>query len=175
VPPGLQSVAAVSARSKQMMSREQLIEQLASARIHQQRADSALESWGMRAKAPVLGQDIDDYRCDLAIQSKRILPESNKYAQIQYRRLMRNSRLGFDNVEKELYAEVAKLGHSNDSVPEGQLRMVESRTDNGMTVRSFLGRNFIHDLKAPVRRVVSITDQNTGHRYKFIRGGGMWF
>jgi hypothetical protein len=159
-----------------MMSREELLQQQASARIYQQIADSALESWGMRAKAPVLGQDIDDYRCDLAIQSKRILPENNKYAQIQYRRLMRDSRLGFDNVEKELYAEVAKLGHSNDSVPEGQLRMVESRTDNGMTVRSFLGsRSFIHDLKAPVRRVVSITDHNTGHRYRFIRGGGVWF
>jgi hypothetical protein len=69
------------------MSREQLLHAHASARVFQARFDSAFEPWGMRAKAPVIGEDVNDYRRDLAVQGKRLLPENHKLRAVQYRAL----------------------------------------------------------------------------------------
>lgn len=60
------------------MTREQLLQVQASARVYQTRADEAFEPWGMRAPAPVLGEDPDDYRRKLMILAKNQLPESHE-------------------------------------------------------------------------------------------------
>src|SRR6516225_8853950 len=52
------------------MTREQLLQVQASARVYQTRADEAFEPWGMRAPAPVLGEDPDDYRRKLMSLAK---------------------------------------------------------------------------------------------------------
>jgi hypothetical protein len=41
------------------MTREQILQSHASARVYQARFDSAFEPWGMRAKAPVIGEDVN--------------------------------------------------------------------------------------------------------------------
>jgi hypothetical protein len=64
------------------MSREQYLRQQASARVFQERADSAFEPWGVRAPAPTLGEDVGDYRRKLAIQAKRLLPDDHELRQV---------------------------------------------------------------------------------------------
>jgi hypothetical protein len=69
------------------MTREQILQMHASARVYQQRFDSAFEPWGMRAKSPVIGEDVNEYRRSLAVQGKRLLPENHKLRAVQYRAL----------------------------------------------------------------------------------------
>ena len=69
------------------MTREQLLQAQASARVFQERADDALSPWDIRAPAPVLGQDVREYRRDLAVKLKRMLPEEHELRKVQYRRL----------------------------------------------------------------------------------------
>jgi hypothetical protein len=58
-------------------------------------------------------------------------------------------------MEPSLLKAVAAAGKRNDSVPWGEpLREIHERGENGEHVIRFLGeRSFIHDMKAPVRRV----------------------
>jgi hypothetical protein len=75
-------------RTKAMpMTREQLLQVQASARVFQGRADQAFEPWGMRAPAPVLGEDPDDYRRKLMILAKNQLPESLELRKITVKRI----------------------------------------------------------------------------------------
>jgi hypothetical protein len=57
----------------------------------QERADEALEPWGMRAPAPVLGCDPDEYRRDLLIKAKKPIPGNNRLRHVQVRQLPREA------------------------------------------------------------------------------------
>jgi hypothetical protein len=141
----------------------------ASARVYQERYDNAFQSWGVRAKGPVLGEDIDTYRRDLAVQAKKLLPDDHKYRKVQYRSMRADA---FEVMEPQLLKAVAEAGNRNDSVPLGApLREVHEKGPNGEHVIKFLGqRHFIHDFKSPVRYVTSFTT-NQG-RWMSNRG---WF
>jgi hypothetical protein len=111
----------------------------------------------MRARGPTLGEDIDDYRRDLAVQGKKLLPDDDKYRRVQYRRL---DNVAFEAVEPDLLKRITEYGRSNDSAPaNGPLReIVEANPDNGQKMVRFLGkRSFVHDFKSPVRYVTSFT------------------
>jgi hypothetical protein len=82
------------------MIRDQLLQVQASARVYQARADAAFESWGMRAPAPVLGEDPDDYRRKLMILAKNQLPESHELRKITVKRIPNDA---LDNFEKMYY------------------------------------------------------------------------
>ena len=57
-----------------MATYDQTMRLQASARVYQQRYDDALQPWDLRAPAPVLGEDINEYRAKLAILAKHQLP-----------------------------------------------------------------------------------------------------
>jgi hypothetical protein len=150
------------------MTREQLLQVQASARVYQSRADEALEPWGMRAPAPIVGEDADDYRRRLMIQAKNQLPEGHKLREITVKRIPGDA---LDNFEKMYYDACREAGSRNDSAAPGEMRRVE-RVDpqNGRKFIEFYGRSFIHDFKAPVRRVLGFLQSNgrywnTGGRY----------
>jgi hypothetical protein len=67
-----------------------------------------------------------------------------------------------NNFEPELLSAVKQLAHSNDSVPWGApLREVKERDASGREALKFVGeRSFVHDFKAPVRRVLSFATSN---------------
>ena len=82
------------------MSRDDLRRMQASARVVQERYDSAFEPWGVRARAPTLCEHFDDYRTlsvivvqtlkgcdrrDLAVKAKKLLPEGHDLRKPQYR------------------------------------------------------------------------------------------
>jgi hypothetical protein len=101
----------------------------------------------MRAKAPVIGEDVNDYRRDLAVQGKRLLPESHKLRAVQYRSLKADA---YEVLEPQLLKAVAEYGNRNDSVPfDAPLREVHERGRNGEHTIRFLGqRHFVEQFKA---------------------------
>jgi hypothetical protein len=114
------------------MTREQLLQMHNSARIYQQRYDDAFSAWGARAKAPVLGENIDSYRRDLAVQGKRLLPEDHQLRAVQYRALNDNA---FAALEPQLLKAVSEAARRNDSVPDGTMREIVEQTPTGKVIR----------------------------------------
>jgi hypothetical protein len=137
------------------MSREELLRAQASARVYQERADTALAPWDIRAPAPVLGKDVDTYRRDLAVKLKKMLPEVHELRRVQYRRLD-NQTLGI--FEPQLYQAVRDIAHDPTSVPRGEFRRVVSVDANGMKIVNFIGQeSFVKQFTRPGRRVKSFT------------------
>jgi hypothetical protein len=87
------------------MTREQLLQQQSSARVYQERYDSALAPWGVRANAPVLGQDVEEYRRDHLVRIKRLLPEGHELRRVQIRALPADA---LEVIEPQLLAENSK-------------------------------------------------------------------
>jgi hypothetical protein len=147
------------------MSREQLMQMQASARIYQERADNALSSWDIRAPAPTLGEDPDKYRRDLAVKLKKQLPEAHELRQVQYRRLDDTSLSVF---EPQLYRAVHDEARNPNTVPRGEFRRVVNLDANGMKSVEFIGpESFVKQFTRPGRRVTSF---RTDHGYIDGRG-----
>jgi hypothetical protein len=147
------------------MTREQLMQMQASARVYQERFDSALSPWDQRAPAPTLGQDIDNYRRETLVKIKRLLPDDHELRNIQIRK-MANDVL---NVFEPQILEAAKAeAYNASSVPPGEMRRVVEVDSNGLKIVKYIGQqSFVKDMGRPGRRVVSFrTDQG------FIDGSG---
>jgi hypothetical protein len=99
-----------------------------------------------------LGEDVDSYRRDLAVQGKRLLPGDHKLRSVQYRSLKADV---FNVLEPQLLKAVAEYGSRNDSVPyDAPLRQVTETSENGTRITKFLGmRHFVEQFKAIPRRV----------------------
>jgi hypothetical protein len=140
------------------MSREQLMRAQASARVYQERADSALAPWNIRAPAPTLGQDVKEYRRDLAVRLKKLLPEAHELRRVQYRRLDDQTLGAF---EPQLFNAVRNLAYDARSVPKGEMRGVPEVDQGGTKSVKWIGdTSFVKDFTRPGRRVVSFM-----HRY----------
>ena len=140
------------------MSREQLMQVQSAARIYQERADTALSSWDIRAPAPVLGQPIEKYRRDLAVMLKRQLPEGHQLRKVQFRRL---DDVTLDIFERQLYPAVRAEAHNPMTVPVGEFRRVVEIDQNGAKMVKWIGQqSFVREMGRPGRRVVSFM-----HRY----------
>jgi hypothetical protein len=135
------------------MNREQILQIHAAARVIQARYDAAFEPWGVRAPEPPLGQDLDTYRRNLAVQAKRLLPENHQLRKVQYRGLQDDTLNAF---EPQLLNAVRTHAMDNSTVPyDAPLRRVEVRDQNGLKVVNWIGqRSFIHDFTRPCRRAI---------------------
>jgi hypothetical protein len=141
------------------MTRDQLLQAQASARVYQARADSVFQEWGFRAPAPVIGQDPEDYRRDLAVMAKRQLPHGHELRKMKLWRLPRDV---FETYEPQVYNACREAASRPDSVPPGETReIVKVNPQNGHKEVHFLGReSFVKDFTRPGRKVVSFM-----HRY----------
>jgi hypothetical protein len=141
------------------MTREQILQQHAAGRVFQERYDSALEPWGVRARAPTLGEDIANYRRDELVRIKKLLPDNHELRKVQIRQLRDDA---IDAFEPQILKAARETARRADTVPvDAPLRRVEHTDGNGMKVVDFIGqRSFIHDFNRQGRRVVSFrTDQ----------------
>jgi hypothetical protein len=138
------------------MTREQILQQHASGRVFQERYDSALQPWGIRANAPVLGQDITEYRRDETVRIKKLLPDDHELRKVQVRQLRDDA---FDVIESQILRAARETAHRADTVPyNAPLRRIEEHDANGMKIVKWIGqRSFIHDFNRPGRRVTSFT------------------
>jgi hypothetical protein len=144
------------------MTRDQLLQMQASARVYQARADSVFQEWGFRAPAPTIGQDPQDYRRDLAVMAKKQLPYGHELRKMKLWKLPRDV---FETFEPQIYNACREAANRPDSVPPGEMReIVKINPQNGHKEIHFLGReSFVTDPRyghRPGRQVVSFV-----HRY----------
>ena len=140
------------------MTRDELLQVQASARVNQERADNALQPWDVRAPAPVLGQDIAKYRRDLAVKLKRLLPENHELRKVQYRRMDDATLSVF---ERQLYPAVHGAANDATSVPKGEMRRIVEIDQGGTKIAKWIGQeSFVKEFTRPGRRVTSFM-----HRY----------
>jgi hypothetical protein len=66
-----------TARELEVLRYERKLRQRSIATAYQTRADAVFAEWGTRAKQRVEGEDPEDYRRDLCVQAKRMLPYSD--------------------------------------------------------------------------------------------------
>ena len=141
------------------MTRDQLLQAQASARVYQARADSVFQEWGFRAPAPTIGQDPEDYRRDLAVMAKKQLPHGHKLREMKLWKLPRDV---FEVFEPQVYAACKHAASRPDSVAPGEMReVVKIDPKTGHKEIHFIGSDsFVKDFSRPGRRVVSFM-----HRY----------
>ena len=141
------------------MTREQLLQAQASARVFQARADSAFEPWGFRAPAPPLGQDPQDYRRDLAVMAKKQLPYDHQFRKMKVWKMPKDV---FEVFEPQIYDACREAASRPDSVAPGEIREVTRiNPQNGHKEVHFIGNeSFVRDMMRPGRKVVSFM-----HRY----------
>ena len=121
-----------------------------SLRVIQERADDAFARWGMSAPAPVLGGDPDEYRRNLLIKAKKLIPGDNRLRHVEVRKLPSNALPQF---EDQIYATAKATAFNKDSVPDGEMRRVVQSDTNGMKIINWVGnRSFVHDFARPGRR-----------------------
>jgi hypothetical protein len=132
------------------LNREQLMQMQSSARCYQERADDALQPWGLRAPHPVIGEDIDGYRRQLLIQAKRQLPDDHPLRRVQVRQLAADALAA---LEPQIYSACQQAAYDANTVPADQpLRRVEELDANGLKIVKWIGqRSFVHDFTRPGR------------------------
>ena len=134
------------------MTREQLAEVQASARMFQERYDNALSPWDRRAPAPTLGQTVDDYRRETLVKMKKLLPENHKL-RIPVRRLDDDT---LNILDPQICRAVRDEAYNPNTVPPGELRRVVEKDGNGATMVRFVGPQcFVREMGRPGRRVLS--------------------
>jgi hypothetical protein len=150
------------------------------ARIYQSRFDEAYQSWGMRAPEPTRidsADDVHDYRRRMAADAKLQLPRNGAsaregdptFAELRSLRYRTMADDVYERLEPALLRAVTAASKRNDSVPATDPpREIHERNENGQHVIRFLGeRSFIHDFKAPVRRLLGF---KTEHGYVTSNG-----
>jgi hypothetical protein len=112
----------------------------------------------MRAPAPTVGEDPDEYRRRLLIMAKKLIPGSNELRHVQVRQLPREALSAF---EDEIYPAARATAYSADSVPAGEMRAIQERDKNGLTMIRWIGQeSFVKAMGRPGRRVVSFNTPN---------------
>ncbi|SEE38357.1 hypothetical protein SAMN05444161_5600 [Rhizobiales bacterium GAS191] len=139
-------------------SREHLMQVQTAARNYQARADDALQPWGLRARAPVLGEPLGDYRREILDQVRRQLPDSHQLRAVRPRRLDADA---LDAIEPQLLNAVRVAATQPDTVPQGQLRAVHDIDQNGLKITKWIGQDsFIHEFTRPGRHARIRTPDN---------------
>jgi hypothetical protein len=129
-----------------------------SLRAVQERADSCYEPWGFRAPPPALGCDPDEYRRDLLIKAKKLLPGDNRLRHVQIRALPREALSRFEDM---IYPAARAEAWRPDSVPNGEMRRVEEVDSNGMKMIRWVGKeSFVKAMGRPGRRVAAFNTPN---------------
>jgi hypothetical protein len=135
------------------MTREQILQEQASARVYQERYDNALQPWGARADAKPLSQDIYDYRRDHTARIQQFLPEGHELRSIPIHKLAADA---YEVYEKQILDAAADSAWRPDAVPKGTIERRTKTDDFGLKIISYLGEeSFVREMGRPGRRVAS--------------------
>jgi hypothetical protein len=136
------------------MTRDQLLQMQASARVVQGEYDDVFQPWGFAAPAPTMGEHPDEYRRRMAIKAKKLLPDDHKLRTMQISQMPDDA---FNIFEPQYRTECKQSAYRPDTIPyDAPLRRVEEVGSDGLKIVKFIGqRSFIHDFTIPGRRVKS--------------------
>src|SRR3974390_2419076 len=106
---------APTSRELEVLRYEREMRQRSIATAYQQRADSVFAEWGTRAKQRVEGEDPEDYRRNLCVQAKKLLPYSDDrpapdlptFRELRRVKLWGLDRNGFEAMEPMIYRAAA--------------------------------------------------------------------
>jgi hypothetical protein len=161
-------------RELERLRYEREMRQRAIARAYQARADAVFAEWGTRAKQRVEGEDVEDYRRNLCVQAKKLLPYSDDrpspdhtatFGDLRRLRLWSMSPEVFAGFEPQIYQAAAVAYARDDTCPaDGTLReVVKVDPVTGYKEVRFYGRqSFVRGMNREGRRVSSF---RTDHGY----------
>jgi hypothetical protein len=143
----------------ELKTRDQYLRVLSACREYQARADDAASAWGIRAPAPAPDGTLeyaDSYRRDLIYQAKMRLPDGHELRKLKVRSVRETPESVLNVFEQDVYAASKAAASRNDTVPPGEMRMVETRDpQNGQRIINFYGQeSFVKEMNRPGRRVV---------------------
>jgi hypothetical protein len=134
------------------MTREQFLQVQRSARVYQQKYDDAFQPWNVRAPAPVLGEPIENYRRNLAVQAKKFLPEGHELRELQYRSM---PDAAFEAFEPQLLKACQESAFRPDALADDEMRPVQKVNKDGLKITDWIGKHsFVKWMKPPVRYVL---------------------
>src|SRR5262249_6992457 len=128
----------------------------AGCRRWQEHYQNAVAEIGVRIPAPVLGQSVNAYRCEVLRMLKRtFLPQNNEYYRVQYRAL-KNDTAALNALEPLALAEVLVQAKNPANVPRGEIREIKEHDRAGRyTSSTFIGQeSFVKAMGRPGRRVL---------------------
>jgi hypothetical protein len=145
---------------------------------YQKRADDCFSNWGTKAKQRVEGQDPEDYRRDLCVQAKKLLPYSDDkpspdstatFRELRKLKLWSMPADIFRGFEPMIYQAAAVAYARDDTTAPGELReVVKVDPATGYKEHRFYGReHFVRSMNREGRRVTSF---RTDHGY--VDGSG---
>jgi hypothetical protein len=164
-------------RELEQLRYERELRQRSIATSYQQRADVCFANWGTRAKPRVEGEAVEDYRRNLCVQAKRMLPFSDdkpapdlpSFRELRSIKLWGLSPAAFENFEPMVYRAAAAAYSRNDTCADGEMREV-TKIDpaTGYKETRFYGReHFVKAMNRPGRSVDSIwASKDEHHREK---------
>src|SRR5256886_16627018 len=117
--------------------------------------DEALRKVGMRARQPVLGETVNNYRRETLRNLKRtFLPQNHDLYQVQYRQLKADA---LPILESQLLQACVVEANNPVHVPPGELRKIEELDEYGKlkTIRFVGQESFVKQMGRPGRRVKS--------------------
>jgi hypothetical protein len=132
-------------------------EHFSGARQFQEYFQDTVAEIGARIPPPVLGQSVNEYRCEVLRMLKRtFLPQNNDYYRVNYRGL-KNDSAALNALEPLALKEVIAQAKNPMNVPKGEIREIKEYDRTGTMVCSkFIGQeSFIKQMSRPGRRVVS--------------------
>jgi hypothetical protein len=159
------ATAVPTRRELEVLRYEKELRQRSIATSYQARADSVFAEWGTRAKARVEGEDPEDYRRDLCVQAKRMLPYSDDrpspdsratFRELRKLKLWGMSPEVFAAFEPQIYDACKRAVARNDTVPLGEMRevtVIDPKTGH-KEVRFYGREHFTKSMGWPGRRVV---------------------
>jgi hypothetical protein len=121
-----------------------------------ERYNTVLKTTGFQAPAPIAGERVGDYR-RRAVQTiaDSMLPQHHQFAKINYDDIPFEV---FKNFEPQVLSDAVTEYKNPDNVPNGEMRRIHvfNEYTGALDHVDWIGRHsFVHDLKSPVRRVVS--------------------
>jgi hypothetical protein len=148
-----------------LKNRDQYDRVLAACRVYQSRADDCAAAWGLSAPRPAPDGRLeyaDEYRRDLIYQAKMRLPDGHELRKVKVRSVSGCPESILNVFEQDIYAASKQAASRNDTVPLGEMRMVETRDpQNGQRIISFYGQeSFVKQMNRPGRRVLSFNTSN---------------
>jgi hypothetical protein len=138
-------------------------------RRYQEHYQNAVASIDGRIPAPVFGQSVNEYRCEvLRLLKRTFLPQNHELYKINYRGL-KNDSAALRALEPQLLREVVVQANNPANVPRGEIREIKEFDGTLMSSR-FIGQEcFVKDMGRPGRRVLGFrfpdgTFRNTNGR-----------
>jgi hypothetical protein len=132
------------------MTREQLLQEQASARVFQESCDNALAPWGLRADAKPLSQSYNDYERSQLARVKRQLPDEHPLRSVKIWSLPSDA---LDVLKPQIFDAVSKSAFHRSSVAPGQIERREATDSNGHKVINWIGEeSFVKQMGTPGRR-----------------------